>query len=70
MLALEERGLADVPYTPSNPTLVGEALKLPKGQQVITILPIGYDADSKPKENRRSFTEIVRHNQFDIPYTV
>ncbi len=68
MLALEERGLADVPYTPSNPALISEALNLPKNQQIITILPIGYSADPKPKESRKPLAEILRHNAFDTTY--
>jgi nitroreductase len=68
MLALEERGLADVPYTPSNPTLIAEAMRLPKGQHVITILPIGYDDDPKKKEPRKPLAEIVRYNAFDVKH--
>ena len=70
MLALEEKGLSTVTYTPSNPTLVANALTLPKGQQVITILPIGYDADSKLKEPRKPLSEIIKHNRFDTPLTL
>ncbi len=69
LLALEERELADVPYTPSNPKLMARALNLPKGHQVITILPIGYSADPKKKEPRKPLSEVVRHNAFDSPFS-
>jgi iodotyrosine deiodinase len=68
LLALEEKNLSTVTYTPSNPSLVAEALGLPKIQQVITILPIGYDADPKLKEPRKPLKEIIKYNDFDTPF--
>ena len=59
VLAIEERGLATVTYTPSDPNLVSEALGAPDGFMVESILPIGYSDDSKEKETRKEISEIT-----------
>ena len=58
ILAVEERGLATVTYTPSDPVLVSEALDVPDGFMVETVLPIGFSDDSKDKESRMEVSEI------------
>ena len=57
ILAAEERGLATVTYTPSDPRLVTTAVEAPENFLVESILPLGYSDDSKPKENRKSIHE-------------
>ena len=59
ILAVEERGLATVTYTPSDPVLVSEALEVPDGYMVEAILPIGYSDDQKEKEPRYDLMDIV-----------
>ncbi len=64
MLAIEERGLATVTYTPSDPVLVSDILGVPDGYMVEAILPIGYSNDSKQKESRYELTDLVYHEQW------
>jgi len=58
-LAIEERGLATVTYTPSDPKLVSETLGVPDGFMVESILPVGFSDDSKDKEPRMAVSEIT-----------
>jgi len=58
-LAIEERGLATVTYTPSDPKLVSETLGVPDGFMVESILPVGFSDDSKDKEPRMAISEIT-----------
>ena len=58
-LAIEELGLATVTYTPSDPALVSNALDVPDGFMVESVLPIGFSADSKEKETRLKVSEIT-----------
>ncbi|MCB2171944.1 nitroreductase family protein [archaeon] len=58
-LAIEERGLATVTYTPSDPNLVSETLGVPDGFMVESILPVGFSYDSKDKEPRMAISEIT-----------
>ena len=58
ILAAEERGLATVTYTPSDPGLVTEAVEAPDNFLVESILPLGYSDDSKPKEDRNSIYDV------------
>ena len=62
ILAAEERGLSTVTYTPSDPSLVTEAVGAPHGYLVEAILPLGYSDDSKPKENRKKVEEFIHRN--------
>ena len=58
ILAAEERGLATVTYTPSDPGLVTEAVEAPDNFLVESILPLGYSDDSKRKEARKSIYDV------------
>ena len=54
VLALEERSLSTLTYTPSYPEKVRSVFGAPEEYKLETILPIGRSSDSKPKEPRRS----------------
>jgi nitroreductase len=64
LLALEEMGLATVPYTPSGPSKVLNVLDTPDGFRLEAILPIGYSMDGKPKEERMKLDKVYRLNQW------
>jgi len=68
ILAIEERGLATVTYTPSDPSLVSEAVGAPEGFMVETVLPLGYSDDPKPKESRYSLSELLFRDRWGIPF--
>jgi nitroreductase len=59
LLALEEKGLATVTYTPPNLDEVRCYLSVPADYRLEVILPIGCSADEKPKEVRKGLEEIV-----------
>ena len=59
LLALEEKGLATVPYTPPNFTDVANLTDVSKDYRLEVIMPIGYSNDSKPKYKRKELKEIV-----------
>ncbi|MBO8183673.1 MAG: nitroreductase family protein [Archaeoglobus sp.] len=59
LLALEEKGLATVTYTPPNLDEIRCYLNVPTDYRLEAILPIGHSADEKEKEKRKSLEEIV-----------
>jgi nitroreductase len=62
ILALEEKSLSTLTYTPSYPEEAGNVLGVPKPYRLETILPIGYSGDPKPKEERRPFNSSIHRN--------
>jgi nitroreductase len=66
LLALEERSLSTLTYTPSYPENVRAAFGAPDEYRLETILPIGYSADTKPKEERRSFESLIHRNTWNL----
>ena len=62
LLALEERSLSTVTYTPSYPENVRGVFNASEEYGLETILPIGYSADLKPKEERRPLQSFVYRN--------
>jgi len=66
VLAAEERGLATVTYTPSEPGLVTETVDAPDKFIVESILPLGYSDDSKPKEARKSIYEVSFKDKWGV----
>jgi len=66
LLALEERSLATVTYTPSYPENVLAAFGAPDEYRLETILPIGHSLDSKPKEPRRPFQSSIYRNLWNV----
>ena len=66
ILALEERSLSTLTYTPSYPENVRSVFNAPKEYKLETILPIGRSADSKPKEPRRPFQSSIYRNLWNM----
>lgn len=62
MLALEERSLSTLTYTPSYPENVRSVFNAPEEYLLEAILPIGHSADSKPKEPRRPLQASLHRN--------
>ena len=67
LLAIEERGLASLTYTPPNREEVAEVLKCPQEYRLEVLIPVGFSADSKDKEPRKSVEEITSVDYFDVP---
>jgi len=59
LLALEERGLATVTYTPPNPREIEKFLEVDDDYKLEVILPVGYSADEKRREGRRDVKEMI-----------
>lgn len=66
ILALEERSLSTLTYTPSYPENMRSVFKAPEEYALEAILPIGYSADSKPKEPRRPFQASLYRNLWNM----
>ncbi|KFZ22369.1 nitroreductase family protein [Thermotoga neapolitana] len=62
LLALEEKGLGSVPYTPPDFREVEKLVNTPSELRLEVILPVGYPDDPKPKYPRNEV--IVRYNTF------
>jgi len=62
LLALEEKKLSTVTYTPPKPSEIGKIVNAPKFYKLEVILPVGYSNDSKKKQNRKKVDEIVSYN--------
>ena len=67
LLAIEEKGLSTVTYTPSDPVLVTEAVGAPEGFLVEAVLPVGYSNDPKLKEERTPVEEFSYRNKWGYP---
>jgi nitroreductase len=65
LLALEEKGLATVTYTPPNLEDIKKLLNIPDNFRLETILPVGYSADEKKKEPRNTLEEVVFLEEWD-----
>ena len=66
VLALEERSLSTLTYTPSYPENVRSVFDAPDEFKLEAILPIGYSADPKLKEPRRPFQSSVYRNLWNV----
>ena len=64
ILALEERGLNTITYTPSNTNYPLEELDVPKGFKLEAILPVGFSEDETPKESKRDLNNSVYLNNW------
>jgi len=64
ILAVEERGLSTVTYTPSDPVLVTKAVGAPERYLVEAVLPLGYSDDPKPKQPRKPVEEFTHNNMW------
>ncbi len=54
LLALEEKGLASLTYTPPNPKEVADMLGVPNNFALQTIIPVGLPEEDKRKEPRKN----------------
>ncbi len=59
LLALEEKGLSSLTYTPSNPSEVGRILGAPKEAILQVIIPVGKRSGEKKKEPREGLEKKV-----------
>jgi len=64
ILALEERGLASLTYTPPNPDKIREMLGAPRNHVLQALIPVGYPADKKNKEPRKPLNQAVYLNKW------
>jgi nitroreductase len=64
LLALEEKGIASLTYTPPNRDEVAELLKCPPEYRLEVLIPTGYPDEQKVKEPRKGLDEIVSLNYF------
>ena len=65
LLALEEKGLASLTYTPPNREEVAEVLNCPNDYRLEVLIPVGYSADEKGKEPRKSVEKITSFDYFE-----
>ncbi|MCD6572530.1 MAG: nitroreductase family protein [Thermoplasmata archaeon] len=59
LLALEEKGIASLTYTPPNADEIKKWLGLPSRYRLETIIPVGYSNEDKRKEKRKEIEEIA-----------
>ncbi|MCE4616964.1 MAG: nitroreductase family protein [Desulfurococcales archaeon] len=64
LLALEEKGLASLTYTPANPNVLAKMIGTPRNYMLETIIPVGLAGEDKKKENRLSLREAVFINEW------
>ncbi len=67
LLALEEKGLSTLAYTPSNTAYPLHELDAPTGFKLEAILPVGHSDDESPKTSRRELSETVFVNKWGNP---
>ena len=58
-LALEERSLSTVTYTPTNPEKIRGLFNAPEEYKLEAILPIGHSLDPRDKEEKRAFQSLI-----------
>ncbi len=64
LLALEEKGLSSVTYTPTDFVEVARFVGAPENLRLEVILPVGYSQDGKKKWKRKSIEEILTYDSF------
>ncbi|MCE4626943.1 MAG: nitroreductase family protein [Desulfurococcales archaeon] len=64
LLALEEKGLASLTYTPTNPRAIASILGVPEYYTLETIIPVGLPGEDKVKEPRMRLEEAVYFNRW------
>ena len=67
LLALEEKGLKTLVYTPSNTDYPAHELDVPKGYKLEAILPIGHSLEDPTKMVKRGLAESVYMNGWGNP---
>lgn len=64
LIAIEEKSLSTVTYTPPDPEALRELFGSPKNFKLEAILPIGYSADPKQKEERQTSEKLIYINHW------
>ncbi|WP_455281508.1 nitroreductase family protein [[Eubacterium] cellulosolvens] len=64
LIAIEEKSLSTVTYTPPQPEGLRELFNTPENFNLETILPIGYSADPKQKEERQLTEMLICRNRW------
>jgi len=64
LLALEERGISSLTYTPPNFEDIRMLLGVPKGYKLETIIPVGKKMKEKIKEPRMEIKDLVYMNKW------
>ncbi|RLI79974.1 nitroreductase family protein [Archaeoglobales archaeon] len=64
ILAIEEKGLASLTYTPPNRSEVAKLLNCPEDYRLEVLIPVGYAGEDKVKEPRKGLDEIVSVNRW------
>jgi len=67
LLALEEKGLSTLVYTPSNTVYPLDELDAPSGFKLEAILPVGHSDDESPRTGRRELSETAFMNSWGNP---
>ncbi len=67
LLALEEKGLSTLAYTPSNTAFPLREIDAPTGFKLEAILPVGHSDDENPRTSRRELSETVFVNKWGNP---
>lgn len=65
LLALEEKGLSTVTYTPPYPERLRDLFSAPEEYALETILPIGHPANHGSKKERRLYQSFVYRNSWN-----
>ena len=65
LLALEEKGLSTITYTPPYPERLRSLFSAPEGYTLETILPIGYPANHGSKKERRPYRSFIYRNSWN-----
>ncbi|SHH40052.1 nitroreductase family protein [Thermosipho atlanticus] len=64
LLALEEKNLSTVTYTPPNPKEISKIVNAPTLYNLEVILPIGYPNENKKKLSRKKLEKILNYDKF------
>lgn len=64
LLALEEKSLSSLTYTPPEPSKLGKILLINSRYKLQTIIPVGYSNEKREKELRKNIREKVFYNKW------
>lgn len=64
LLAIEEKGLASLTYTPPYSEEIRKIIGIPEDYRIEVLIPVGYSDDKKKKEKRKSMEEIFYLNEW------
>ena len=70
LLALEEKGLSSLTYTPSESKEVLRVLGVPDDYKLEVIIPVGKPAEDKVKEKRLLLKDVVFLNRWNNPINI